>query len=166
VRPETADALEAVGIVEPFPIQQMTLPVALAGTDIIGQAKTGTGKTLGFGIPLLQRITAPGDAETDTPDAANTGGATDTTANTTASRATVRSTGRTAPTGRPQALVVVPTRELCVQVCNDLEIAGKTRNVRVLAVYGGRAYEPQVEALRRGVDVVVGTPGRLLDLAG
>ncbi|WP_086726186.1 DEAD/DEAH box helicase [Streptomyces carpinensis] len=119
----------------------MTLPVALSGTDVIGQAKTGTGKTLGFGLPLLERVTVPADVEA----------------------------GRAEPealTDAPQALVVVPTRELCVQVTNDLLTAGKVRNVRVTAIYGGRAYEPQVEALNKGVDVVVGTPGRLLDLAG
>ncbi|HZF87691.1 DEAD/DEAH box helicase [Streptomyces sp.] len=119
----------------------MTLPVALAGTDVIGQAKTGTGKTLGFGLPLLERVTVPADVEA----------------------------GRAEPealTNAPQALVVVPTRELCTQVTNDLLTAGKVRNVRVLAIYGGRAYEPQVEALKKGVDVIVGTPGRLLDLAG
>ncbi|NGO08574.1 DEAD/DEAH box helicase [Streptomyces sp. HC44] len=138
---ETAEALEAVGIINPFPIQEMTLPVALTGTDVIGQAKTGTGKTLGFGLPLLERVTVPADVEA----------------------------GRAQPeqlTDAPQALVVVPTRELCTQVTNDLLTAGKVRNVRVLAIYGGRAYEPQVEALKKGVDVVVGTPGRLLDLAG
>ncbi|MFB8349635.1 DEAD/DEAH box helicase [Streptomyces niveus] len=119
----------------------MTLPVALSGKDVIGQAKTGTGKTLGFGLPLLERVTVPADVEA----------------------------GRAVPellTNAPQALVVVPTRELCQQVTNDLQTAGKVRNVRVLAIYGGRAYEPQVEALKKGVDVVVGTPGRLLDLAG
>ncbi|MEV8391482.1 MULTISPECIES: DEAD/DEAH box helicase [unclassified Streptomyces] len=119
----------------------MTLPVALSGKDVIGQAKTGTGKTLGFGLPLLERVTVPADVET----------------------------GRAGPeklTNAPQALVVVPTRELCTQVTNDLLTAGKVRNVRVLAIYGGRAYEPQVEALKKGVDVIVGTPGRLLDLAG
>ncbi|MES9560230.1 MULTISPECIES: DEAD/DEAH box helicase [unclassified Streptomyces] len=119
----------------------MTLPVALSGSDVIGQAKTGTGKTLGFGLPLLERVTVPADVEA----------------------------GRAGPeklTEAPQALVVVPTRELCQQVTNDLLTAGKVRNVRVLAIYGGRAYEPQVEALKKGVDVIVGTPGRLLDLAG
>ncbi|MFI1730836.1 DEAD/DEAH box helicase [Streptomyces acidicola] len=141
ILPETAEALEAVGITTPFPIQEMTLPVALSGSDVIGQAKTGTGKTLGFGLPLLERVTVPADVEA----------------------------GRAKPeelTDAPQALVVVPTRELCTQVTNDLLTAGKVRNVRVTAIYGGRAYEPQVEALKRGVDVVVGTPGRLLDLAG
>ncbi|MGW4150279.1 DEAD/DEAH box helicase [Streptomyces albogriseolus] len=141
ILPETAEALEAVGITTPFPIQEMTLPVALTGTDVIGQAKTGTGKTLGFGLPLLERVTVPADVEA----------------------------GRAKPedlTDTPQALVVVPTRELCTQVTNDLLTAGKVRNVRVTAIYGGRAYEPQVEALKKGVDVIVGTPGRLLDLAG
>ncbi|MGW6206359.1 DEAD/DEAH box helicase [Streptomyces sp. NPDC055089] len=119
----------------------MTLPVALSGSDVIGQAKTGTGKTLGFGLPLLERVTVLADVEA----------------------------GRAQPeklTDAPQALIVVPTRELCQQVTNDLQTAGKVRNVRVLAIYGGRAYEPQVEALKKGVDVIVGTPGRLLDLAG
>ncbi|MFE9061300.1 DEAD/DEAH box helicase, partial [Streptomyces violaceusniger] len=119
----------------------MTLPVALSGTDVIGQAKTGTGKTLGFGLPLLERVVVSADVEA----------------------------GRAKPeqlTDAPQALVVVPTRELCQQVTNDLLTAGKVRAVRVLSIYGGRAYEPQVEALKKGVDVVVGTPGRLLDLAG
>ncbi len=141
ILPETAEALEAVGITSPFPIQEMTLPVALSGTDVIGQAKTGTGKTLGFGLPLLERVVVPADVEA----------------------------GRAKPeqlTDGPQALVVVPTRELCQQVTNDLLTAGKVRAVRVLSIYGGRAYEPQVEALKKGVDVVVGTPGRLLDLAG
>ncbi|MCF3102762.1 DEAD/DEAH box helicase [Streptomyces roseoverticillatus] len=141
ILPETAEALEAVGIVHPFPIQEMTLPVALSGSDVIGQAKTGTGKTLGFGLPLLERVIVPADVEA----------------------------GRAKPeqlTDAAQALIVVPTRELCQQVTNDLLTAGKVRNVRVQAIYGGRAYEPQVEALKKGVDVIVGTPGRLLDLAG
>ncbi|KJY44012.1 DEAD/DEAH box helicase, partial [Streptomyces sp. NRRL B-1568] len=119
----------------------MTLPVALSGSDVIGQAKTGTGKTLGFGLPLLERVVVPADVEA----------------------------GRAKPeqlTDAAQALIVVPTRELCQQVTNDLLTAGKVRNVRVQAIYGGRAYEPQVEALKKGVDVIVGTPGRLLDLAG
>lgn len=123
------DALDAAGITSPFPIQSMCVPLALDGQDLIGQAKTGTGKTLGFGIPLLQLLN---------PDQSN----------------------RT-----PHALVVVPTRELCVQVARDLEVAGKVQGARVLAVYGGRSYEPQVNALAKGVDVVVGTPGRLMDLA-
>ncbi|MFC5662436.1 DEAD/DEAH box helicase [Kitasatospora misakiensis] len=119
----------------------MTLPVALTGHDVIGQAKTGTGKTLGFGLPLIERVVVRADVD--------------------AGRATEEQLSES-----PQALIVVPTRELCTQVTNDLQTAGKVRDVRVLAVYGGRAYEPQVEALKKGVDIVVGTPGRLLDLAG
>nr|WP_241251242.1 DEAD/DEAH box helicase [Candidatus Protofrankia californiensis] len=115
----------------PFPIQELTLPLALAGSDIIGQARTGTGKTLAFGIPLAQRVTSRGEGAD----------------------------------GQPQALVVVPTRELCLQVTADIDRAGSGRGLRVLSVYGGRAYEPQLASLRAGVDIVVGTPGRLLDLA-
>jgi superfamily II DNA/RNA helicase len=132
-----ADALERVGITLPFPIQEMTLPVALMGSDVIGQARTGTGKTFAFGLPLLQRILAPAD----------------------------RDYALAAAPGKPQALVVVPTRELAVQVTADLQTASSVRRVRLLTVYGGRAYEPQVDTLRTGIDVVVGTPGRLLDLA-
>ncbi|HEY9412257.1 MAG TPA: DEAD/DEAH box helicase [Jiangellaceae bacterium] len=137
VLPPIADALERVGIIEPFPIQEMTLPVALTGSDLIGQARTGTGKTYAFSIPLLQRIVAPDD----------------------------RDYAEATEPGKPQALVVTPTRELAVQVSGDLATASKVRRVRVLTVYGGRAYEPQIEALRKGVDVIAGTPGRLLDLA-
>jgi superfamily II DNA/RNA helicase len=135
--PSLTESLTARGIVTPFAVQQMAIPVALTGTDLIGQARTGTGKTLAFGLPLLQRIVSP-----DEPDYADL----------------------SAP-GRPQALVVTPTRELAMQVATDLEAASSLRRIRVLTVYGGRAYEPQIEALTAGVDVVVGTPGRLLDLA-
>ncbi|GGF40128.1 hypothetical protein GCM10011519_12250 [Marmoricola endophyticus] len=136
VIPEIAGALERVGIVTPFPIQEMTLSVALSGTDLIGQARTGTGKTLAFGIPILQRAVAPDDAAyADLP----------------------------AP-GKPQALVVAPTRELALQVSGDLALAGADRGIRVLTVYGGVPYEPQLDGLAAGVDVVVGTPGRLIDL--
>ncbi|MBD3778602.1 MAG: DEAD/DEAH box helicase [Micrococcales bacterium] len=136
VRPEIVAALADAGITAPFPIQAMTLPVALSGHDIIGQAKTGTGKTLGFGVPLLHRVVAPGEEGFDTLPAP----------------------------GKPQALVVVPTRELAVQVAGDLETASKRRSVRIALLYGGRAYEPQIEMLQRGVEVVVGTPGRMIDL--
>ncbi|WP_261553660.1 DEAD/DEAH box helicase [Frankia tisae] len=131
VRPETVEALTEAGIVHAFPIQELTLPLALARNDIIGQARTGTGKTLAFGIPVIQTVLA----------------------------------AKEGADGRPQALIVVPTRELCVQVTSDITRAGTRRGVRVLSVYGGRAYEPQLTALRAGVDIVVGTPGRLLDLA-
>jgi superfamily II DNA/RNA helicase len=130
-RPETVEALAAVGITQAFAIQEYALPIAMRGSDLIGQAPTGTGKTLGFGVPLLQQVRNR-DEGAD---------------------------------GTPQALVVVPTRELGLQVAKDLATAGATRQVRVLPIYGGVAYEPQIEALRQGVEILVGTPGRLLDLA-
>ncbi|MHC6221661.1 DEAD/DEAH box helicase [Arthrobacter sp. MMS24-S77] len=136
VRADIVESLADAGITHPFPIQAMTLPVALGGHDIIGQAKTGTGKTLGFGIPALQRVVGPDDAGHD----------------------------KLAVPGAPQALVIVPTRELAVQVANDLQTASRKRNARIATIYGGRAYEPQIEALQKGVEVVVGTPGRLIDL--
>jgi len=128
VHPATVEALAADGIITAFPIQELTLPMALAGTDIIGQAKTGTGKTLGFGIPLIQRLGLH-------------------------------------PEPGVKALVVVPTRELCVQVTEDLELAASNRDVKIVSIYGGKAYEGQIEQLKAGAQIVVGTPGRLLDLA-
>jgi superfamily II DNA/RNA helicase len=136
VLPEIADALERVGITTPFPIQEMTLSVALIGTDLIGQARTGTGKTLAFGIPVLQRTVAPHD-----PDHADL-----------------------AAPDKPQALIVAPTRELALQVSNDMSVASADRGTRVLTVYGGVGYDHQLDTLKAGVDVVVGTPGRLIDL--
>jgi superfamily II DNA/RNA helicase len=129
VEQDMVDALAEKGIIEPFPIQSQTIPLGLGRQDIIGQAKTGTGKTFGFGLPLIQQLgldPAPG----------------------------------------VQALVVVPTRELCVQVAEDLEVATAKRATKVVAIYGGKAYEGQVEQLKAGAQIVVGTPGRLLDLAG
>ncbi|MDN4162218.1 DEAD/DEAH box helicase [Nocardioides abyssi] len=134
--PEICDALERHGITTPFAIQEMTLSVALMGTDMIGQARTGTGKTLAFGIPVLQRSVSPKDpAYADLPQ------------------------------GKPQALIVAPTRELALQVSNDLHIASEDTGLRVLTVYGGVGYDTQLDALEAGVDIVVGTPGRLIDLA-
>jgi superfamily II DNA/RNA helicase len=126
---DIVDALASKGITEPFPIQTQTIPLALGGQDIIGQAKTGTGKTFGFGLPIIQRL------------------------------------GLEPPAG-VQALVVVPTRELCLQVAEDLELATSNRPTTVAAIYGGKAYEGQIEQLKAGAQIVVGTPGRLLDLAG
>ncbi|WP_308493633.1 DEAD/DEAH box helicase [Microbacterium terrisoli] len=123
------DALSARGITDSFPIQEQTIPLSLPGQDIIGQAKTGTGKTFGFGIPVVQRLghdPAPG----------------------------------------VQALIVVPTRELAVQVYEDIDMLASNRATSVVAIYGGKAYEGQIEQLRAGAQIVVGTPGRLIDLAG
>ena len=136
LRKETIAALAEHGFTSPFPIQEMVMPIALADGDVIGQAKTGTGKTLAFGIPVIERVIAPNDSDWD----------------------------QLPNQGKPQVLVVVPTRELCVQVTKDIEELSFNRGIRTLAVYGGRAFEPQIEALQNGVEIVVGTPGRLLDL--
>ena len=136
LRKETIAALAEHGFTSPFPIQEMVMPIALADGDVIGQAKTGTGKTLAFGIPVIERVIAPNDADWQS----------------------------LAHQGEPQVLIVVPTRELCVQVTKDIEELSFNRGIRTLAVYGGRAFEPQIEALQNGIEIVVGTPGRLLDL--
>jgi superfamily II DNA/RNA helicase len=137
LRSQTIEALHAHGFLVPFAIQEMVLPIALADGDVIGQAKTGTGKTLAFGIPVIERVIAPNDVEWADFD----------------------------KKGLPQVLIVVPTRELCTQVTRDIEELASNRGIRTLAVYGGRAFEPQIEALHAGVEIVVGTPGRLLDLS-
>ncbi|MEY4296695.1 MAG: hypothetical protein RL016_541, partial [Actinomycetota bacterium] len=125
---DIVDALTEKGITSPFPIQEQAIPVALTGQDIIGQAKTGTGKTFGFGLPLLQSL------------------------------------GKN-PTPGAKALVVVPTRELAVQVADDLKLAASKRPTMVAAIYGGKSYESQVAELEAGAQVIVGTPGRLIDLS-
>jgi hypothetical protein len=118
-------SLARVGIEHPFPIQTLCLPLALAGVDLIGQARTGTGKTLAFGIPIVQEV------EPELPEV--------------------------------QALVLVPTRELCLQVAGDIDTAGRDAGVRAVAIVGGRPLGPQIVALNEGAQVVVGTPGRVLD---
>ena len=130
------DALEEKGITHPFPIQALTLPPALDRHDIIGQAKTGTGKTLGFGIPVLEDVIAPDEDGYD----------------------------ELLNPNMPQALIILPTRELTKQVANDLRDAAKYLSTRIVEIYGGVAFEPQIEALEKGADIVVGTPGRLIDL--
>lgn len=125
---DISEALEARGITSPFPIQEQAIPLALTGQDIIGQAKTGTGKTLGFGLPLIQSL------------------------------------GKD-PSHGAKALVVVPTRELAIQVAEDLKLACSNRSTTVAAIYGGKAYEGQVAEIDAGAQIIVGTPGRLIDLS-
>ena len=134
VTPALVDALAAKGIINAFPIQAMTIHDALAGRDVCGKAKTGSGKTLGFGLPLLQRVAA------DTDYVAQPGPA------------------------RPRGLVLLPTRELAVQVHEVLEPLGKALGLHVNAVYGGADIERQVKLLQKGCDVIIATPGRLIDL--
>ncbi len=121
-------ALEGRGITSPFPIQEQAIPLALTGQDIIGQAKTGTGKTLGFGLPLIQSLGID-------------------------------------PEKGAKALVVVPTRELAIQVAEDLKLACSNRKTTVAAIYGGKAYEGQIAEIDAGAQIIVGTPGRLIDLS-
>ena len=132
VAAEIVGALADNGIERVFSIQELTLPIALTGRDLIGQARTGMGKTLAFGVALLDRVFDDAAiAELD---------------------------------GSPRALVITPTRELAVQVGEDLALAAKNTPIRLSTIYGGRPYDEQLSALSDGVDVIVGTPGRLLDL--
>ena len=125
LREELVQAITGLGYSEPTPIQSAIIPVMLKGSDVIGQAQTGTGKTAAFALPILHNFT---------------------------------------PQRYVQALILAPTRELALQVADSMTEYGKHLDVRVLAVYGGQPYGPQISRLNRGVDVVVGTPGRLLDL--
>ena len=138
VSEELTKALADEGIVSAFPIQALTVADALEGRDVCGKAKTGSGKTLAFGVPLLQRAKATRDAEG----------------------------GRPAPArpARPLALVLLPTRELAVQVHDVLAPLAQKLGLRAVAVYGGADIDRQVAKLRKGVDVVIATPGRLIDL--
>jgi superfamily II DNA/RNA helicase len=120
-------ALAEGGIAEPFPVQALTIPDGLAGRDVCGKAKTGAGKTLAFGLPMLAR------SEKSQPN-------------------------------RPRSLVLVPTRELCMQVAEVLTPLGEAVDRVVTTVYGGQKMERQIDALNDGVDIVVATPGRLIDL--
>lgn len=118
--------IEKAGFVEASPIQEQTIPLALEGKDVIGQAQTGTGKTAAFGLPTLEKIRIE--------------------------EATI------------QALVIAPTRELAVQSQEELFRFGRSKGVKVRSVYGGSSIEKQIKALKSGAHIVVGTPGRLLDL--
>ncbi|HUS78293.1 MAG TPA: DEAD/DEAH box helicase [Patescibacteria group bacterium] len=125
ISPEVKRGLADRGFDEMFPIQEMAIPVMLEGKNVIGQAKTGTGKTAAFGVPMIEGL----DFEAE----------------------------------GVQGLVLAPTRELAVQISEDLASYGKYTPLRVLTVYGGVSIERQMDELRRGVHVVVGTPGRIID---
>jgi ATP-dependent RNA helicase DeaD len=119
-------ALDEIGYESPSPIQAATIPHLLGGSDVVGQAQTGTGKTAAFALPILSRIDLQGPS--------------------------------------PAALVLVPTRELAIQVAEAFQrYASRMKGFHVLPVYGGQSYTPQLHSLRRGVHVVVGTPGRIMD---
>ncbi len=126
VAPDLAEVLKRRGITEPFPIQTLTIPDGMEGRDVCGKAQTGSGKTIAFGIPLVER-TRPAQAK------------------------------------RPRALILVPTRELCTQVAEEVGSLARARELRLLAVYGGSPMGRSVDRLKHGVDIVVATPGRLID---
>ncbi|MCX7882330.1 MAG: DEAD/DEAH box helicase [Brevinematales bacterium] len=118
-------AIDAMGFVEPSPIQREAIPLLLQGENVVGQAQTGTGKTAAFGIPMVEKITQQ--------------------------RA-------------PQGLILVPTRELAIQVSGELQkMAQYKKWIVILPIYGGQSIERQIRSLSRGVHIVVGTPGRVLD---
>ena len=121
---ELVKAISEMGFEEPTPIQSLTIPQVLGGSDIVGQAQTGTGKTAAFGIPIVEKCRK----------------------------------GR-----QPYAIILEPTRELAVQVAQEINRIGKYKKVGVLPVYGGKSIETQIQALKRGIDIVVGTPGRIID---
>ena len=127
IEKDLVEELNHLGIIEPFEIQKITIPDILKGRDVCGKAKTGSGKTIAFGLPLLQLLPA-------------------------------------SKPGEPTGLALVPTRELAVQVCKELEPLALKRGLGVRAIYGGAPIEKQIEALKKGIDFVVATPGRLIDL--
>jgi ATP-dependent RNA helicase DeaD len=126
----TLAALERAGYLEPTPVQAGLIPSALEGADLMGQARTGTGKTAAFALPILERLQ------------------------------------RKSRISGVQALVLVPTRELAVQVRDEIEKLAHGRRVHVVAVYGGKPIRGQIAKLKRGAQIVVGTPGRLIDHIG
>ena len=128
-------AIAAAGYTTPTPIQSKAIPLVLAGGDLLAAAQTGTGKTAGFVLPILQRL------------------------HTTAPAAGLRP-------GRPRCLVLTPTRELAAQVEESVRTYGRFVPVQSMVMFGGVGMQPQVAALRRRVDMLVATPGRLLDHAG
>jgi len=124
---QVLQALTEMGFETATPIQEQVVSLLMQGEDIIGQARTGTGKTAAFGIPIIERILA------------------------------------TPPAQKPFALVLAPTRELALQVCDQLRQIGAHAKIHAVPIYGGASIEPQITHLSRGADIVVGTPGRILD---
>jgi ATP-dependent RNA helicase RhlE len=134
-------AIKEKGYETPTPIQAQTIPAVLAGRDLMGCAQTGTGKTAAFALPMLDRLFA----KKKEPFQAGK--------------------RRHHPNYRPvRAVVLAPTRELAAQILDSFNTYGSNSGLRVAAIYGGVSQNPQVRALDRGVDILIATPGRLLDL--
>ncbi|MCA9234765.1 MAG: DEAD/DEAH box helicase [Planctomycetales bacterium] len=126
----TLAALAKVAYETPSPVQAGIIPVAMTGRDVLGQARTGTGKTAAFAIPILERLNEPGRGH------------------------------------KPRALVLAPTRELAVQVRDEMHRLADGTKLRAIAVYGGKPLKSQIDRLQKGADIVIGTPGRVLDHLG
>jgi ATP-dependent RNA helicase DeaD len=135
-------ALSGLGYEEPTPVQREAIPPLLAGRDVLGEAPTGTGKTAAFALPIVQRLAAARDGDGVGRDGRD---------------------GSLPRDVRPRAVVLVPTRELAMQVAEAIHRYGLPFGTRVLPIYGGQGYGQQLRGLRRGVDVVVATPGRMVD---
>jgi ATP-dependent RNA helicase RhlE len=138
-------AVADAGYTQPTPIQTQAIPVVLARSDLMGGAQTGTGKTAAFVLPILQILS------TTTPPVA---------------AEPVKETGRRGPPRKIRALILVPTRELAAQVEESVRTYGKHSNLTSCAIFGGVSINPQIDRLRRGLDIMVATPGRLLDHCG
>ncbi|MCQ8895155.1 DEAD/DEAH box helicase [Limnobacter humi] len=133
LHPDIQKAIDAQGYTQPTPIQAKAIPVVLTGVDVMGAAQTGTGKTAGFSLPILNRLMP-------------------------------LATSSPSPARHPvRALMLAPTRELADQVANNVETYAKFTPIRSTVIYGGVDMNPQTQALRRGVEIVIATPGRLLD---
>ena len=141
---DLARALSDLGYQEPTPIQAEAIPPAIEGQDVLGSAQTGTGKTAAFALPLLHRL-----ADGDRPGGRTARGG----------KARGRVTGFS-----PRALILTPTRELAVQVGESFETYGRHLDLRTQLVFGGVSQFGQVKGLRNGIDILVATPGRLMDL--
>lgn len=142
-------ALDDSGYTTPTPVQGLTIPATMSGRDVLGIAQTGTGKTAAFALPIIHRLLNDGDAPRPNAEDGPRKG---------------KRRGRRAPAFLPRALILSPTRELATQITKSFETYGKHTKLRHTAIYGGVSQFRQEQALERGVDIIVATPGRLIDL--
>ncbi|MBX3373729.1 MAG: DEAD/DEAH box helicase [Phycisphaeraceae bacterium] len=153
-------AIVAEGYTAPTPIQSKAIPHALTGGDVLGSARTGTGKTAAFAIPILQRLSA--SAESAPAAVQGHRGQPRRAAGSSRDAGTGSSAGR--PRRAPRALILCPTRELAAQIAESFTVYGRHLRLATTAIFGGVGQQRQVDALRRGVDILIATPGRLQDL--
>ena len=142
LRPELLRAIRDAGYIEPTPIQAQAIPIVLKGQDLLGCAQTGTGKTAAFALPTLQRLMNTPSKE----------------------RLNIINNNKYKIIRKIRVLILSPTRELAIQIANSFSMYGKYTGLNNTVIYGGVSQNPQVAKLKQGVDIVVATPGRLLDL--